>query len=93
MDVMPELVGGLESLQKNLDYTPEAVEAGVEGRVIVRVIVDLDGTPRYAECLRGPEVLCDAAVRAVEASTFTPGQQRGQTVRARYSVPVTFRLQ
>ncbi len=92
MEEMPQLIGGLEALQAQLSYPSEALEAGIEGRVVVQMIIDKEGVPLQLDCVRGPEPLCDAAMRAVRASSFVPGRQRGKAVYARYNLPVAFKL-
>lgn len=90
---MPELVGGLAELQRNIRYPEMAKKAGVEGRVIVQFIVDEQGNVLDPQVVRGLGAgLDEEAVRAVQQAKFTPGKQRGQPVRVKMSLPITFRL-
>lgn len=90
---MPELVGGLAELQRNIRYPEMAKKAGVEGRVIVQFIVDEQGNVLDPQVVRGLGAgLDEEAVRAVQQAQFTPGKQRGQPVRVKMSLPITFRL-
>lgn len=89
----PVLIGGLQGLSGRVEYPPAMRRAGVQGVVLVRFVVENDGTVGCTEVLASPHPeLALAAVAAVRASTFEPGRQRGEPVRVRYSVPVTFRL-
>ncbi len=93
VEEMPELIGGLAALQQQINYPEMAKKAGVEGRVIVQFVVDEEGRVLDPQVVRGLGAgLDEEAVRAVQQAEFTPGQQRGQAVRVRMSLPITFRL-
>jgi protein TonB len=90
---MPELIGGLAAIQQNIRYPEMAKKAGVEGRVIVQFVVDEEGNVLDPQVVRGLGAgLDEEALRAVQQAKFTPGKQRGQPVRVRMSLPITFRL-
>ncbi|MDX1741851.1 MAG: energy transducer TonB [Rhodothermales bacterium] len=90
---MPELIGGLESVQKRINYPPIAKKAGVEGRVIVQFVVDEAGSVVDPVVVRGIGAGCDdEAIRAVSLAKFKPGKQRGKPVRVKMSLPITFKL-
>jgi len=89
----PRLIGGLEGLQARIEYPELAERAGIEGRVFVTFVVDEQGRVQDATIARTPDpVLGEAALKAVQESEFTPGLQRGQPIKVRYSLPVNFRL-
>ncbi len=91
---MPELIGGMAALQKNIRYPEMARKAGIEGRVIVQFIVNEDGKVENPRVIRGIGGGCDEeALRAVSNALFKPGRQRGIPVRVQYSLPVIFKLQ
>lgn len=93
VEEMPELIGGMAALNRELDYPETAQRAGVEGTVVVQVIVDENGTPTQPSVLKSVhESLDREAVRAVMEMDFTPGKQRNRPVRVRTNVPVRFRL-
>ncbi|MEX0599539.1 MAG: M56 family metallopeptidase [Rhodothermales bacterium] len=90
---MPELIGGLESIQENLHYPELAAKAGIEGRVIVQFVVDEEGRVVDPEIVRGiGSGLDEAALAAVRTAEFKPGLQRGKPVQVKMSLPVTFML-
>ena len=92
-EVQPELIGGLEGLQRRVVYPEAARRAGVEGQVVVQFIVDPQGRVIQPVVLRSPDdLLSEAALAAVRGSKFTPGIQRGRPVHVRFAVPITFRL-
>ncbi len=91
---MPELIGGMAALQKDIRYPERARKAGIEGRVIVQFIVNEEGKVENPRVIRGIGGGCDEeALRAVSNALFKPGRQRGQPVRVQYSLPVIFKLQ
>lgn len=93
VEQQPELVGGLQGLQQKLRYPELARVAGIQGTVYVQFVVNADGSISDAVCLRDPGAgTCEEALRAVHASTFEPGRQRGRAVRVRFSMPVRFEL-
>ncbi|NBC26324.1 MAG: TonB family protein [Bacteroidetes bacterium] len=94
VEEMPELIGGLASIQKNIRYPEMARRAGIEGRVYVQFIVNEQGEVERPKVIRGIGGGADEeALRAVKQAKFKPGIQRGQPVRVQYSLPVVFRLQ
>ncbi len=90
-EVQPELIGGVASIQPV--YPPLARQAGIEGRVIVQFVVDTDGSTTDAQVVRSPDdMLSQAALEAVRTLRFEPARNRGQAVKVRFALPITFRL-
>lgn len=93
VEEMPEMIGGTQRLMELVRYPELARQAGLEGLVVVQVIVEPDGRPSNPTVMRSAGELLDrAAIEAVSQTTFKPGRQRGQPVRVSYAVPVRFRL-
>jgi protein TonB len=93
VEEMPDLIGGLAGIQSKIKYPEIARKAGVEGRVIVQFVVDENGNVTEPTVVRGIGAGCDQeAVRAVSEAKFTPGLQRGNPVKVKMSLPITFRL-
>ena len=90
---MPELIGGLAALQREIRYPVIAKKAGIEGRVILQFIVDEQGRVTESKVVRGIGGGCDEeALRALQTARFRPGTQRGKPVKVKMSLPVTFKL-
>jgi len=90
---MPELIGGLVSIQRDINYPEMARRAGIEGKVYIQFIVNENGDVENPRVIRGIGGGADEeALRAVKKAKFKPGVQRGQPVRVQYSLPVVFRL-
>jgi len=84
----PQLVS-----QPKPHYPEVARLARVEGTVIVKVLVDVDGSVRKAEIVRGVHTLLNnAALKAARQCVFVPGRQRELKVATWVAVPYNFRL-
>ncbi|NND72235.1 MAG: energy transducer TonB [Rhodothermales bacterium] len=93
VEEMPELLGGIRQLASDLYYPDLARKAGLEGTVVVQIVVNPDGTPSDPQVVKSvAEVLDNAAVEAVMKQRFKPGKQRGRAVAVRMAMPVKFRL-
>ncbi|MFH5833553.1 energy transducer TonB [Halalkalibaculum sp. DA3122] len=93
VEQMPELKGGLASIQQCVNYPDMARQAGVEGRVIVQFIVNENGKVDNPQIVRGIGAGADEeAIRCVKNAEFVPGQQRGNPVRVQFTVPVIYSL-
>jgi TonB family protein len=93
VESMPELIGGLQSIQENIKYPAIAQKAGIEGRVFVQFVVNEEGAVENPVVVRGIGAGCDEeAIRAVRLAQFEPGRQKGLPVKVKMSIPVTFRL-
>lgn len=89
-----------ESLQYALapppTYPREALMAGAEGTVVLKVLVDVDGTPLEVEIQRssGNRRLDDAAKRQVLRKwKFRPAMRDGRAIQVYGLVPVNFSLE
>ncbi len=93
VEEMPEIIGGTARIYKFLEYPDIARKAGMEGLVVVQIVVEPDGRPANPVVARSAgDVLDKAAVEAVMKLRFKPGKQRGVPVRVRMAIPIRFRL-
>ncbi len=78
-----------------LRYPREAVEAGVQGRVLVDFVIDERGKVRDVKVIRGVSDALDAeAVRVISASPdWKPARVRGKKVKCEMSLYVDFKLE
>jgi periplasmic protein TonB len=89
----------LQFIYDNIQYPAIARENGIEGTVVVRFVVDADGTISSAEVVRDIGGRCgDEALRVVKLMNsmpqkWTPGRQRGKPVRVWFNLPVKFILE
>ena len=94
---MPKLVGGslAEQLMEIIYYTDNAKDEGVEGRVVVQLIVDKEGNVEAAfveEKHKLHQELDDIAIHAVKQLEFEPALQRGKPVKVLMALPIVFKL-
>ena len=99
VETMPSFRGGdLNAfrawVQENLRYPAEAIAKNIQGRVILSFVIEKDGSVSNVQLLQSPhQSLSDEARRIVESSPkWTPGEQRGQIVRVKFTLPVDFRM-
>lgn len=96
---MPEFAGGMgglmQYLSKNIKYPVEAQKAGIQGRVIMQVIIDKNGNVTNPKVTQPVDPLLDTEAIRVTASMpkWKPGTQRGMPVNVKYTFPIVFRLQ
>ena len=96
---MPEFPGGAEGMMKFLTstvkYPAVSQKNGVQGRVVVKFVVEKDGSVSSARVVKSVNEELDAeALRVVNAMpAWTPGKQNGRIVRVYYTIPIVFRLQ
>lgn len=93
VEQMPELIGGLASIQNNLRYPELARQAGVSGRVIVQFVVNERGEVTDPTVVKGiGSGLDEAALAAVRQAAFKPGMQGGKPVPVKMALPISFAL-
>jgi TonB family protein len=74
------------------EYPDLAREAGIEGTVVVQVLVGADGRVKGDRVVKSIPALDAAAVAAVEQWKFRPATSGGQRVAVWVAVPVRFSL-
>ena len=81
-------------IKENLKYPEDAAWYGVQGRVIVKFVVEEDGSISDVEVVRGVHPSLDAeAVRVVKLMPkWQPAERGGKPVRSRVNFPVHFKL-
>jgi TonB family C-terminal domain len=81
-------------LAKNIRYPAEAQKNRDQGRVICQFIVERDGSISSVQVVRSVNPLLDAeACRVIYSMPkWIPGKQRGQIVRVKYTLPISFAL-
>ena len=98
VEKMPEYPGGqaalFEYLSTNVKYPVDAEKQKIQGRVLVTFVVNTDGSITDIEVVKKAFPSLDAeAVRVISGMPkWIPGEQKGQKVRVKYTVPLTFRL-
>ncbi len=81
-------------LNNNMKYPAEARSNKLSGRVVVRFVVNRDGSISDPKVIRGIGSGCDEeAIRLVKLMPpWNPGRQTGHAVRVLYTFPIVFGL-
>ncbi len=99
VEQMPEFPGGTQELMQflysNIKYPKDAMDADMQGRVLVTFVVNADGQVVEPQVVKGVCPSLDAeAIRVIKAMPkWKPGMQKGHAVRVKYTIPISFRLQ
>lgn len=99
VEVQPEFPGGMDRLMKyfakNLRYPAKAKANNVQGRVVLKFIVDKQGDISDVEVVKSLDPECDAeAIRLIKnMPKWNPGKIDGEPVdRCSFTCPVIFKL-
>ena len=98
VDEMPSFPGGqgamMEFLSKNIKYPVVAEENGIQGQVLVKIVVKKDGTIDSPKVIKSVDPSLDKeAIRVVKTMPkWIPGKQKGEPVNVSFIVPVTFKI-
>jgi protein TonB len=81
-------------LAENIHYPDSAIEHNIEGRVIVKFVVNEDGRISDCEIVKRVDKDCDEeALRVVKKMPrWKPGIQNGKAVRVYLTLPIVFKL-
>ncbi len=99
VEQMPQFPGGegelLKYISSHIKYPTMAAENNIQGRVVVKFVVQKDGNVGEVVVLRGKDPDLDKeAVRVVKTlPKFIPGKMNGQSVSVWYTLPINFKLQ
>ncbi|MBR5465301.1 MAG: energy transducer TonB [Alistipes sp.] len=100
VETMPSFQGGdlntfRNWVQSNVRFPQIALENGIQGTVVLSFVIEKDGSLTNIQVLRTPDrSLSEEATRVLSKSPkWSPGKQRNQVVRVKYTLPVVFRVQ
>lgn len=98
-ETMPSFQGGdlntfRKWVQENVRFPQIALENGIQGRVTLTFVIERDGRLTNIQVLQTPDrSLSEEAIRVLNKSPkWSPGKQRNQAVRVKYTLPVDFRV-
>ena len=98
-EVMPEFPGGpqalMDYLKANVIFPKIAEEAGIQGKVVVSYVIDVDGSVTDVKVVQSVHPALDKeAMRVVKnMPKWIPGKQDGKAVQVKYSLPINFYYQ
>ncbi len=96
VEQMPAFNGDMQSyLSKNINYPPNAREAGVQGRVAITFVVNEDGSITNAKVTRSIGAGCDEeALRVIKAMPkWKPGKNNGVATKVMFTQAISFKLE
>ena len=99
VETMAEFPGGMEELlqylKTTITYPESAIKEHVQGRVIVKFVIEEDGTVADAEIIKGVSPGLDAeALRVVNnMPRWIPAKVKGKAVASNFTLPVNFSLE
>ncbi len=87
----PELI---RSTQVIPEYPPIARKAGVEGKVILQIVIDEQGNVLTADVVfaQPSGIFEEAAIKAIMQWKFKPAKQRDKPIKVRMAWPMEFSL-
>jgi protein TonB len=94
-EIMPKFQGNvMDWVSRNIRYPEEAAEKNIQGRVVVKFIIDEDGCISQPQIARSVHPLLDAeAMRLVRTMPrWTPGYNKGNPCKVEYTLPVDFKI-
>jgi TonB family protein len=93
VEVMPEPIGGMNTIYKKLVYPEIAKEKKIEGTVKILAFIEKDGEVSSAQVVEGIGYGCDESARlSVYYTRFKPGLLKGQRVKVQMTIPIEFKL-
>jgi len=88
---MPEIIGGINSIQSKIIYPKEAKENNIEGKVYIRCKITSEGEVEEIEVVKGLGFGCDEeAIRVVKDSKWKPGEVNNVPTDMYISIPIIF---
>ena len=93
-----EFPGGMKAclayMYKNIKYPTVAMEAGIQGQVVIQMVIDKNGKISNPKIVRGvsPELNAEALRIVNSMPQWIPGKQKGKNVATRFTLPIRFRL-
>ena len=96
---VPTYPGGTAAMMKflseNIKYPEQMLKDSVQGRVVCKFVVGMDGTISNVSVARSIHPLLDAeAVRVISLMpNWIPGMREGKAAEVNYTLPVTFRIE
>jgi len=76
----------------DLAYTRRALEREVEGLMIVKCVITVEGVVRHCHVLKGLPYMDEAVVRALEHRRYRPATLNGRPVEVKYVFRINLRL-
>ena len=91
----PEFPGGMNAwynyLGHNVNYPEWAMRRGIRGTVVVKFVVEANGTITNVKAVSGPSQLWESAIDVIRKSPkWLPSRRNGVPVKSDKSQPINF---
>ena len=87
VEVKPQFINGVTPV-----YPEKARKERIEGKVTLKVVVNVDGSVSDVSVLKGPEIFRQASIDAISQSRFKPAEHNGKVVPVWMVMPIEFSL-
>lgn len=91
----PDGIKGIRNhISRNLRYPQSAYRRGIQGKVILKIIVEKDGSIADIEVLQSIDPTLDSeAIRVLsKLKAWVPGYNNGLPVKVEYKIPFYFKI-
>lgn len=91
-DKEPKVIN-MDVVRKKVGYPTLAQQAGIQGKVVVRVLVDENGNyRRHKVVMRNHPILCKEVEKHIHELSFLPARRDGKPIQFWVNIPFNFRL-
>ncbi|MCS6904780.1 MAG: TonB family protein [Bacteroidia bacterium] len=92
LEVKPAPIN-LDVIKQRMVYPVLCKEAGIQGKVFIRMLVNKEGRVEKTIVQKSPHpLLTEECLRHIDSLRFTPGMQGGRPVKVWISIPFEFQL-
>lgn len=92
MGMMPGMTRPMRISGADPTYTPQALQARIEGKVLAKCNVMVDGSVRSCQIIKGLPHMDQAVLQALSAQRYTPAMFQGRAVSVSYVFSFNFKL-
>lgn len=83
----------MQEIKRRIGYPPVAKEAGIEGKVLLRILVDEKGNYMRHKIINSAHPLFDREIeKYISELRFTPAIQNGKPTKFWVNLPLNFKL-
>lgn len=87
-DEAPKLLSGIK-----IEYPPKAKQNGIEGKVLLKILISKTGAVKEVEVIKSIPELDDAAIKAIKNVKFKPGKYQRKPVDVWVRIPINFEIE
>jgi len=89
----PKIIGGYDTFRKRIEYPELAVISNLEGRGVIRILVNEKGIPVKFDIIKDIGGGCaEEVISTLKKTRFKPAMQRDKPVKFWMNIPVDFNL-